>query len=104
MRNSPDGGDAVLQAFRNLGIDYVMSSPGSEWGPVWEAMAQQKLANEPGPTYLTCGHKTLAVDLAIGYTLVTGRMQAVMLHAGVGLLQGALACRKLSAAAQRRNT
>ncbi|MBT3931638.1 MAG: hypothetical protein HOF34_13065, partial [Rhodospirillaceae bacterium] len=50
MKNAPDGGDAVLQAFRNLGIDYVMSSPGSEWGPVWEAMAQQKLSNEPGPT------------------------------------------------------
>ncbi|MDA0787635.1 MAG: thiamine pyrophosphate-binding protein, partial [Proteobacteria bacterium] len=90
MKNAPDGGDAVLQAFRSLGIDYVMSSPGSEWGPVWEAMAQQKLSNEPGPTYLTCAHETLAVDLAIGYTSITGRMQAVMLHAGVGLLQGAL--------------
>jgi len=90
MKNSPDGGDAVLQAFRNLGIDYVMSSPGSEWGPVWEAMAQQKLSNEPGPTYLTCAHETLAVGLATGYTSITGRMQAVMLHAGVGLLQGAL--------------
>ena len=90
MKNAPDGGDAVLQAFRNLGIDYVMSSPGSEWGPVWEAMAQQKLSNEPGPTYLTCAHETLAVGLATGYTSITGRMQAVMLHAGVGLLQGAL--------------
>ncbi|MGB0573240.1 MAG: thiamine pyrophosphate-dependent enzyme [Alphaproteobacteria bacterium] len=90
MKNSPDGGDAVLQAFRALGIDYVMSSPGSEWGPVWEAMAQQKLSNEPGPTYLTCAHETLAVNLAVGYTSITGRMQAVMLHAGVGLLQGAL--------------
>lgn len=90
MKNTPDGGDAVLQAFRSLGIDYVMSSPGSEWGPVWEAMAHQKLHNEPGPTYLTCAHETLAVDLAIGYTSVTGKMQAVMLHTGVGLLQGSL--------------
>lgn len=90
MKNTPDGGDAVLQAFRSLEIDYVMSSPGSEWGPVWEAMAHQKLHNEPGPTYLTCAHETLAVDLAIGYTSVTGKMQAVMLHTGVGLLQGSL--------------
>jgi acetolactate synthase-1/2/3 large subunit len=90
MKNAPDGGDAVLQAFRSLGIDYVMSSPGSEWGSVWEALAQQQVANEPGPTYLSCAHETLAVDMAIGYTQVTGRMQAVMLHAGVGLLQGAL--------------
>ena len=90
MRNSTDGGDAILQAFHSLGIDYVMASPGSEWGPFWEAMAQQQLGNEPGPTYLTCAHETLAVDLAIGYTSVTGRMQAVMLHTGVGLLQGSL--------------
>lgn len=90
MRNSTDGGDAILQAFRSLGIDYVMASPGSEWGPFWEAMAQQQLTNESGPTYLTCAHETLAVDLAIGYTSLTGRMQAVMLHTGVGLLQGSL--------------
>jgi len=90
MRNTTDGGDAILQAFRSLGVDYVMASPGSEWGPFWEAMAQQQLSNAPGPTYLTCAHETLAVDLAIGYTSITGRMQAVMLHTGVGVLQGAL--------------
>ena len=66
MRNTTDGGDAILHGFRSLGIDYVMASPGSEWGPFWEAMAQQQLSNEPGPTYLTCAHETLAVDLAIG--------------------------------------
>jgi acetolactate synthase I/II/III large subunit len=30
-----DGGEAILEAFRRLGIDYVISSPGSEWAPVW---------------------------------------------------------------------
>ena len=85
-----DCGEAVLAAFRALGVDYVMSSPGSEWGPVWEAFARQKMANAAGPTYLSCAHETLAVDLAIGYTAFTGRMQAVMLHTGVGLLQGAM--------------
>ncbi len=90
MRNQSDGGEAILQAFRSLGVDYVMSSPGSEWGAVWEALGRQKLSNTPGPTYLTCAHETLAVNLATGYTSVTGRMQAVMLHTGVGLLQGAM--------------
>jgi acetolactate synthase-1/2/3 large subunit len=90
MRNQTDGGEAILQAFRSLGVDYVMSSPGSEWGAVWEALASQTLTNTPGPIYLTCAHETLAVNLATGYTAVTGRMQAVMLHTGVGLLQGAM--------------
>ena len=90
MKNESDGGEAVLEGFRALGIDYIMSSPGSEWGAVWEALARQKVEGKAGPTYLSCWHETLAVDMAIGYTMATGRMQAVMLHAGVGLLQGAV--------------
>ncbi len=85
---SKDGGDAILEAFRNLGVDYIISSPGSEWAPVWEALARQKVNETDGPTYINCWHETLAVDMALGYTRVTGRMQAVLLHAGVGLLQG----------------
>ena len=68
MKNISDGGEAVLQGFRSLGVDYVMASPGSEWGAVWEALARQKVGNAKGPTYLSCAHETLAVDLAIGYT------------------------------------
>ncbi len=90
MKNYVDGGEAVLEAFRSLDIDYVMASPGSEWGAVWEALARQKVGNAPGPTYLSCAHETLAVDLAIGYTAMTGRLQAVMLHTGVGVLQGSM--------------
>ena len=65
MQNYVDGGEAVVQAFRSLGVDYVMASPGSEWGAVWEALARQKVTNTPGPIYLSCAHETLAVDLAM---------------------------------------
>jgi acetolactate synthase-1/2/3 large subunit len=90
VKNQLDGGEAILEAFRNLNVEYVISSPGSEWPPVWEAFARQKLKGLAGPTYLDCGHETLAVGVAFGYTQVTGRMQAVLLHAGSGLLQGAM--------------
>ena len=86
----PDGGEAILEAFRNLGVDYIISSPGSEWAPVWEALARQRLNETPGPGYINCWHETLAVNMATGYTRVTGRMQAVLLHTGVGLLQGSM--------------
>ena len=85
-----DGGEAIVQALRDLDIEYVFSSPGSEWGPVWEAFARQKVEQIPGPTYLSCGHEMLAVDMAIGYTTATGRMQATLLHAGSGLMQGSM--------------
>src|SRR4051812_5538956 len=88
MNTHPDGGDAILQALRNLTVDCIVSSPGSEWSAVWESLARAKVAGTPGPAYHSCWHETLAVDIAIGYTLATGRMQAVLLHAGVGLLQG----------------
>src|SRR3954447_27011327 len=90
MKNYVDGGEAILEAFRKLKIDYIMSSPGSEWSPLWEALARQKLDNKAGPTFVESWHETLAVNMAAGYTLITGRPQAVLLHAGVGMLQGSL--------------
>ena len=89
-KNYLDGGEAILEAFRKLKIDYIMSSPGSEWSPVWEALARQKLDNRPGPVFVESWHETLAVNMATGYTLMTGRPQAVLLHAGVGMLQGSM--------------
>jgi acetolactate synthase I/II/III large subunit len=90
MKNYLDGGEAILEAFRKLKIDYIMSSPGSEWSPVWEALARQKLENKTGPTFVDSWHETLAVNMATGYTMITGRPQAVLLHAGVGMLQGSM--------------
>lgn len=89
-KNVMDGGEAIIQAFRDLEMDYVMSSPGSEWGAVWEAFARQQANKGKGPKYLTCWHETLAVNLATGYTMMSGRMQGVLLHAGVGLMQGSM--------------
>ena len=41
MKSTLDGGEAILEACRKLGVDYILSSPGTEWAPVWEAMAKQ---------------------------------------------------------------
>ena len=90
MTNRKDIGEAVLEALRRLGVDCILSSPGSELGPIWEAIARQNRGNSEGPRFIDCWHETLAVDMAIGYSLGTERLQAVMLHAGAGLLQGAM--------------
>jgi acetolactate synthase-1/2/3 large subunit len=90
MKNRFDGGEAIVEGFRKLGVDYILSSPGTEWAPVWEAMADQIHRHKEGPKLMDVWHETLAVDMAAGYTLATGRMQGVLLHAGSGLLQGAM--------------
>ena len=98
MSTGLDGGDAVLQAAEDLGADFIFSSAGSEWAPVWEALARRDAAGPTagdagptagGPRYLDLTHETLAVAMATGYANVTGRGQFVLLHAAAGLLQGA---------------
>src|SRR5262249_24612275 len=90
MEEYLDGGAAILGAVRKVKIEYMMASPGSESAAVWEALARQKLDNKPGPAFVESWHGTLAVNMATGYTLITGRPQAVLLHAGVGVLQGSM--------------
>jgi acetolactate synthase-1/2/3 large subunit len=74
MKNHSDGGDAIVEACRKLGVEYILSSPGTEWAPVWEAMAKQIHARRSGPRLLDVWHETLVVDMAAGYTLATGKM------------------------------
>ena len=90
MKNQPDGGEAMVEAFRRLGVEYIVTSPGSEWSPVWEALTRQGVDARAGPWFIQCWHETLAVNIATGYTMMTGRPQAVLLHAAAGMLQGAL--------------
>ena len=84
-----DGGEAILAACRDIGVDVVFCSSGSEWAPVWEALARQRRDALPGPRYVDLMHETLAVAMSTGYTLATGKPQLVLLHAVPGLLQGA---------------
>jgi acetolactate synthase-1/2/3 large subunit len=84
-----DGGEALIRAAADLGSDYVFSSSGSEWAPVWEAYARRAEAGVETLPYVDVTHETTAVGMATGYAAVTGRPQVVLLHAAAGLLQGA---------------
>ena len=84
-----DGGEALIRAAADLGSDYVFSSSGSEWAPVWEAYARRAEAGVETLPYVDATHETTAVGMATGYAAVTGRPQVVLLHAAAGLLQGA---------------
>ena len=91
MKESIDGGVALLEAFRATRADYIFCCSGSEWAPLWEAVARERLHGRAAPIYLDLWHETVAVGMATGYGLVTQRPQPVLLHAGPGLLQGACA-------------
>ena len=88
-----NGGQAILKAIERSGIDYILSSPGSEWPPVWEALAEAAARGAKNPKYINCRHEAVAVAMAAGYTKVTNRPQAVMLHATAGPLNAAMTLR-----------
>src|SRR2546427_5515723 len=84
------GGKALVKIFERAGVDYIFSSPGTEWPPVWEALAEAQERGVNRPRYINCRHEALAVAMASGYTKVTGKPQGVLLHATAGPLNAAM--------------
>src|SRR3972149_2663883 len=84
------GGQALLKIMERAGIDYIFSSPGSEWPRVWEALAEAPSQGASKPKYINCRHEALAVAMAASYTKVSGKPQVVLLHASVGPLNAAM--------------
>ncbi len=87
------GGQAMLKAIERSGVEFILSSPGSEWPPVWEALAEAAARGAKNPKYINCRHEAVAVAMAAGYTKVTHRPQVVMLHATAGPLNAAMTLR-----------
>ncbi len=88
-----NGGQAMLKVTERAGIDYIFSSPGSEWPPIWEALAEHSARGGGKPGFINCRHEALAVAMAAGYTKVTGKPQLVLLHATAGPLNAAMLLR-----------
>ena len=87
------GGQAFVRVIERNRIDTIVSSPGSEWPAVWEALAELTERGGTRPRYINCRHEALAIGFAAGYTKVTGRPQVVLLHASAGPLNGAMVLR-----------
>jgi acetolactate synthase-1/2/3 large subunit len=73
-----------LDALAANGIDNLFVNPGTDFAPLIEAFARAERGNRPVPRPIIVPHEHAAVAMAHGYTLVTGRPQAVMLHVNVG--------------------
>ena len=81
---APIAGEAFLRALADHGIDYFFANPGTDFPPIVEAFSRAKQSNAKVPKPLVIPHENLAVAMAHGAYLMTGRPQAVMLHVNVG--------------------
>lgn len=77
-------GEAFLVLMKRRGIDHFFVNAGTDSASLVEAYARQPSSGLDFPNPVVCTHENLAVGMAHGYTMVTGRPQAVMLHVSVG--------------------
>ena len=85
------GAEIFLQMLAAMDVDHIFASPGSEWAPVWEHLANPSLSSRL--RYLSSRHEEVAVGMASGFAKTTGRFAAVMIHTTVGALHAAMALR-----------
>lgn len=76
--------ETFLAQLKQKGVDYLFINSGTDAAPIAEAYARQHLSGLDYPTPIIGTHENLVVGMAHGYTMVTGRVQAVMVHVSVG--------------------
>jgi acetolactate synthase-1/2/3 large subunit len=76
--------ERYLALLKERGIDYFYIGSGTDTAPIVEAYARADQSGLDFPTPIIAVHENLAVGMAHGYYMVTGRPQAVMLHVTVG--------------------
>src|SRR5215467_5739173 len=76
--------DAYLALLADRGIDYLFANAGTDFAPIIEAYAKAQALGTKVPQPVTVPHENVAINMAQGYYLVTGRPQAVMVHVNVG--------------------
>src|SRR6266849_99188 len=76
--------EAYLELLAARGIEYLFANAGTDFAPLIEAYAKRGAQGQTSPRPLTIPHETPAVAMAHGYTMVSGRPQAVMVHVIVG--------------------
>jgi acetolactate synthase-1/2/3 large subunit len=75
-----------------MGVERIFASPGSDWAPLWEALAKPYQPGEV-PEYISSRHEETAVGMATGYAKATGKLPALVLHTTVGALHATMGLR-----------
>jgi len=76
--------EALLELLASRGVKYFFGNSGTDFAPIIEAFAKRQAQGKDRPVPLTVPHEIPAVAMAHGYTMSTGRPQAVMVHVIVG--------------------
>ena len=92
------GSQAMLRGLRSMGVERIFASPGSDWAPLWEALAARRVLAKCRD-YISSRHEETAVGMALGYAKATGKLPAVMVHTTVGALHATMVAARRAARA-----
>ena len=84
-----------LEGLNEIGIEYLFCNLGTDHAPLIEEMARWKKAGLRFPKTLLCPHENVAMHMAGGYAIATGRGQGVMVHVDAGTANAAMATHNL---------
>src|ERR1700691_2719407 len=76
--------EAYLALLAERGVEYLFANAGTDFAPIVEAYARGAHSGLPAPKPLIATHENVAVSMAHGYAIASGKVPAVMVHVSVG--------------------
>ena len=84
-----------LEGLVDLGVDYIFANLGTDHVSLIEEMARWDRDGRKHPAVILCPHEVVAVHMAGGYALATGKAQAVLVHVDAGTANACMAVQNL---------
>jgi acetolactate synthase-1/2/3 large subunit len=84
-----------LEGLVDLGVEYIFANLGTDHVSLIEEMARWDQEGRKHPQVILCPHEVVAVHMAGGYALATGRSQAVLVHVDAGTANACMAIQNL---------
>src|SRR6202158_1797575 len=84
-----------LEGLVDLGVEYIFANLGTDHVSLIEELARWDSEGRKHPEMILCPHEVVAVHMAGGYALATGRGQAVLVHVDAGTANAAMAIQNL---------
>ena len=85
------GSDLMVQAFRNLGLEFVAAQAGSTFEGIQESVINYGNPPNQMPEFITALHEESAVAMAHGYAKAEGKPMLALLHGTIGLQHASMA-------------
>jgi len=84
-----------LEGLVDLGIEYIFANLGTDHVSLIEENARWDREGRKHPQVILCPHEIVAVHMAGGYALATGKGQAVFVHVDAGTANACMAIQNL---------